>query len=663
MRRDLEDWLRGEANLQPLVESPTKVPELNLLVVPLVSPSLLPKAESALEDKPATETPAEGTRRDESLEEESFSGNGEFPSFDSVPIASAESLGESPPDEDSGEEEPEPWEPLDVGNSLETAEAASVADAPQQQDYHRKKNDGNDDDDKSSDSSHSPNINPDIYGEIKKNDATLQANEFPEYEESRFTEQLRRIEQMRRASSTQAKRIGFYGNRGRFFTLCVILILIVGTVFATYRHMQRNAYDTLMEGADEFYKQEQYELALEGYQKTAARYPERLQPLLGMAHTAERIGRIEEAIAAYRLGLDRIPVGAAPSRAGVFYEIGRLYSVLKVWEKAQESFEQAVAIDATNYGAHFALGNALEERGKAREALEAYKRALDLSPSSDAASEAVKRVSLSLLPSQDGERAALEAQKYEKTVQVGTVALGLKRYGEASQYFADALAIRSDDANLWVWFADARSGLKDTAGAVKSLQRALERNPGHADAKAKLSALEEARNKKVSPKTPSKKPEKKNTKRAAPRRSGLLMKKDDRYALAVPVGGVAENLLSNLLSRGELFDAGVSRYREGEYALAFDAFRSCMNSTKKDALASVSLAGEAGPLWKGFNAKLNVPSDIELLAESVRLNPEDRELYLNLSMAGTKMGMERKAMRETLDDIYRHAATRSSEGL
>lgn len=649
MRRDLEDWLRGEANLQPSVESPTKVLELNLLVVPPASSFLPPEAESAPKDRPATETSAESALRDEGPEEKSFIDNKKISSFDDAPAASAESLGAPPPSEDA-EEEPEPWESLDIGNPLE---AASAANAAQRQDYHRKKNDGNDNDDESGDN---PNGGPDIHGKIQGDDNTLQANEFLEYEESRFTEQLRRIEQMRRASSAQNKRIGFYGSRGRFFTSCVVLVLIVGTMFATYRHMQRNAYGTLMEGADEFYKQERYELALEGYQKTAARYPERLQPLLGMAYTAERIGRIEEAIAAYRLGLDRIPAGAAPSRAGVFYEIGRLYSVLKMWEKAQESFEQAVAIDATNYGAHFALGNALEERGKARDALEAYKRALDLSPSSDAAGEAVKRVSLSLLPSQDTERAALEAQKYDKTVQVGTVALGLKRYGEASQYFADALAIRSDDANLWVWFADARNGLKDTAGAIKSLQRALERDPGHADAKAKLSAIEEARGKKASP---AKKPDKKNTKRAAPRRSDLLMKKDDRYVLAVPVGGVADNLLS----RGELFDAGVSRYREEKYALAFDAFRSCMNSTKKDALASVSLAGEAGPLWKGFNAKLNIPSDAELLAESVRLNPEDRELYLNLSMAGTKMGMERKAMRETLDDIYRHAATRSSGGL
>jgi tetratricopeptide (TPR) repeat protein len=464
--------------------------------------------------------------------------------------------------------------------------------------------------------------------------------EFLEWEATRFAKRLRSIEQMRRASSLY-KRSGFRGSRGFFVTSCILALFLVGTAFAAYRHLQRNSYASLMGGAQALYDQEQYEPAFNEYKRASDRYSKRFEPLLGMARAAERVGRVEEAIMAYRAGLELFPANAAPSRSGTFYEIGRLYAALKAWDKAQENFQEAAAMDATNYGAYFALGEALEAQDKPEEAIRAYKQALDLSPSSDAAQEAIRRMSL-LLPPAETKQDSLTEQKYEHAMQVGSVALELKHYEEASRYFAEALAIRSDDVNAWVGFAGARSNLGDTAGAIKSLERALERDPDHEDAKSKLAELKEAQNKKRQPSRPRRAP------RSRGPRSGTRIRPAGGSSPQPSSVGVADKALS----RQELFGRGIDHYRKEAYAQAFETFAACLRSGEREAFP---LAGEPGPLWKGFRPVLNVPSDVALLAEAVRLNPADRDLYLNLSMTGTKMGMDKKTWRTTLNDIYSHA--------
>jgi tetratricopeptide (TPR) repeat protein len=359
------------------------------------------------------------------------------------------------------------------------------------------------------------------------------------------------------------------------------------------------------------------------------------------------MGRVDDAVTAYRMCAERFPASAAQSRSGVFYEIGRLYASKRAWDKAQESFEEAIAADAANYVAYFALGGAFEEQDRLDRALTSYKQALDISPSSDAAQEAIKRVSLVVSAREEAEKNALAARSYDQALKNGTDALEGKRYDEASRYFSDALAIRSDDANAWAGFAEARANLGDSAGAIKSLERALERDPEHQGAKSKLAAIEEAQKKKGTRSTQNTRRRRSNTQQS-PRSS----KK----------GGVSEALASTVnpsKSRKTLFEAGLERYRQGEYPEAFASFAACLRSPGEEPLPDASLAGSTGPLWKLFQFKLTVPHEASLLAESARLNPADRDLYVNLSMAGAKMGLNRQAMRAALNEIRAHAAGRN----
>ena len=445
---------------------------------------------------------------------------------------------------------------------------------------------------------------------------------------SRLTMRLKNIKDTRRVSNTY-KRSGFRKDHVRLLTLCALAIIIIGTAIALYRNMQRGSYGAMMARAQELFGQEQYTDALEAFHETSRRHPDRIEPLLGIAHSAERMGRVEEAITAYRLSMERFPADAAHLRSKTFYEIGRLYAMLKAWEEAQESFERAVAADAANFSAYFSLGNSLEQQNQPDMALLAYMQALDLSPSSDAAREAVRRVSLALSAREEIEQAALVEQQFQQAIQSGRIALGDARFREASDYFAKALAIRSDDASAWVGFGEARFRLGDTVGAVRSMERALERNPEYERAKSRLAEIE-AQNRRNTPQ-----------RRNNPRPRSQSSTRD-----TVPEVSLA---------RADLFNAGVELFRKGEYEAAFKSFIACLRSTERDPLPSAPLAGSSGPIWKGFQTRLNVPPEARLLAEAVQLNPMDRDLYVNLAMAGTKMGMDRQAMRSALSEARSHA--------
>ncbi|MDR1621888.1 MAG: tetratricopeptide repeat protein [Synergistaceae bacterium] len=711
MRKDLEDWLRGEAQQESLfaawnvdVAAPDVVRELDYPVIPLSfplsgrerTPEESTSAESALEASTAEASTNEESASKESMAEESIEESIEKNTIEESIIEKniieeniiEENIIQESPTEERGTFEEILSENVTV-DELGTPEAkegsekivseAGIFEDPfakpltgpdnegppeeneENDDGTREKNDKND-------KNENEKENVQIGSAREIHDGEKKHWEFPEWEATRFAQRLRRIEQMRRAS-TAYKRRGFRGRQGCILSLCVLALFFIGTTFAVYRHLQRNSYSFLMDGAKALYDQEQYEPAFEAYKQVADRYPKRVEPLLDMAHAAERVGRVEEAIMAYRSSLELFPADAAPSRSGVFHEIGRLYVSLKAWDKAQESFQEAAAMDSTNYSAYFALGGALEEQNKPIEAIKAYKHALDLSPSSNAAQEAIRRVSL-LLPSAEPKGDALTDQKYQHAIQVGSVALELKHYEEASRYFSEALAIRSDDANVWVGFADARANLGDAAGAVKSLERALAQDPDHEDAQAKLARLKEAQNKK---KTPSRS---RKTPRSAPRSSKKSTSSKNTSFRATPAGASSGNFVKSLdktLSKREFFESGVDHYRKGEYAQAFEAFLACLrlqelrlqelrsqglSSQEREFPPFLSLTGDPGPLWRGFRANLNIPSDVKLLAEAVRINPADRDLYLNLSMTGTKMGLDRKAWRATLNDIHSHALAR-----
>ena len=378
------------------------------------------------------------------------------------------------------------------------------------------------------------------------------------------------------------QRSGLRESRARVLTVCLIAVIVVGTVMALYRNMQRTSYSAMMERGRELYDQEQFSDAFEVYSETSQRYPSRFEPFLGTAHSAERMGRVDDAITAYRSAIELFPAGAVHLKSNAFYEIGRLHVMLKAWDKAQESFESAIAADVANHRAYFSLGDSLEAQAQPDKALSAYKQALELSPSSDAAREAIRRVELAMASKEEAEKKAVMEQQYAQAMRSGGAALEGGRFREASDHFAAALAIRSDDANAWVGFAEARAKLGDSAGEARSLERALERDPEHQRAKKRL---EEIRKNNARPRQNNQRRPPRSRRNTAPR-------------------------TQEALARTVLFEAGVELYRNEEYMEAFNSFVACLRSPDRSSLPSAPLAGASGSTWKGFQVRLNIPPKI-----------------------------------------------------
>jgi tetratricopeptide (TPR) repeat protein len=139
------------------------------------------------------------------------------------------------------------------------------------------------------------------------------------------------------------------------------------------------------------------------------------------------------------------------------------------------------------------VARASEQTGRIEEAIEAYKRVLDLEPFFDFARGELERVSSG--PEELEEAHAMAdagSREYDDVARMGKIALLAGEYGDALLHFSDALAIYSGDAGVWVGFADAQNGLGSADEAVKSLKTALLLDPANAEVKAKLADIEKA---------------------------------------------------------------------------------------------------------------------------------------------------------------------------
>ncbi len=306
--------------------------------------------------------------------------------------------------------------------------------------------------------------------------------------DTHIAERLRRITRMRRAAVEAARLAQIPQRRVMLAVLCTIAILVLGTIFALYRYTRNNSQSAIAQEARTLYEEERYDEAMASYQRGINRYPDSREFLLGLARSSTRAGQSDQALAAWRLYLNQILEEERSSRAQALYEIGRLYAQEKAPDKAIEHLIQSSNLDPTRYDTHFALGRLLEEQNRPAEALSSYRRALELRPSSQEALDAMKRVAGLVVdqppPAQGPDR------EYEKRLEVGIVALDLKRYDDALSLFNQALAIKSDDERPWLGVAGAYQGKGNDAEALRLLQDAQKLISGSVTIEAKIDELE-----------------------------------------------------------------------------------------------------------------------------------------------------------------------------
>ena len=308
---------------------------------------------------------------------------------------------------------------------------------------------------------------------------------------------LRRVTHTRRAAVESSSPGQVPQRRMRLALLCTVAILVLGTTFALYRHIQNNSQSAIAQEAQTLYDEGRYDEAMASYQRGFDRYPDSREFLLGLARSSVKAGQPDQALTAWRLYLDQIPEEDKPDRAQALYETGRLYAQKRAPDKAIEHLVQSSNLDPTRYDTHFALGRLLEERNRPAEALNAYRHALELRPSSQEALDAVKRVA-GLVVDQPASTRGPD-REYEKHLEVGAVALNLKRYDDALSHFNQALSIKSDDERPWLGLVGVHQGKGNDAEALKLLQDAQKLLPDSVTIGAKIDELNQKPKKKEKP--------------------------------------------------------------------------------------------------------------------------------------------------------------------
>ena len=308
---------------------------------------------------------------------------------------------------------------------------------------------------------------------------------------------LRRVTHTRRAAVESSSPGQVPQRRMRLALLCTVAILVLGTTFALYRHIQNNSQGAIAQEAQTLYEEGRYDEAMASYQRGFDRYPDSREFLLGLARSSVNAGQPDQALTAWRLYLDQIPEEDKPDRAQALYETGRLYAQKRAPDKAIEHLVQSSNLDPTRYDTHFALGRLLEERNRPAEALNAYRHALELRPSSQEALDAVKRVAGLVVDQPVSTRGP--DREYEKHLEVGAVALNLKRYDDALSHFNQALSIKSDDERPWLGLVGVHQGKGNDAEALKLLQDAQKLLPDSVTIGAKIDELNQKPKKKEKP--------------------------------------------------------------------------------------------------------------------------------------------------------------------
>ena len=306
-----------------------------------------------------------------------------------------------------------------------------------------------------------------------------------------FSKRLHQVIQMRRdrAEELRGQESGRRRSTRRRVALCTALLLVALIAYSTVRYLRSTSYDWLSDRAERLYREERYEAAIDAYENAHLKFPDAPALLMGLARSAIGAGRFQTADLALERCLRVLSQDDAVGRARALYEKAAVRAALDDAEGAVAHLLQATRYAPNDYDVYILLGQLLERQGKAQDALRAYRVALDLCPSSEEADTAVRRMLEAVKASTESKQDLRPA--YEKRIEVGTVALNLKRYDEAVSYFSQALDIRSDDPRPWLGLAGAWRNGGEPDKALKVLDDARKTCPGDPTIETLRSEVEE----------------------------------------------------------------------------------------------------------------------------------------------------------------------------
>ena len=203
------------------------------------------------------------------------------------------------------------------------------------------------------------------------------------------------------------------------------------------------------------YNQGQIVAVVEQAEILTEQYPEAtvVWNILGVSRT--QIGKLDEAIEAYKKS-----ISLKPDFALAHYNLGSTLQELGRLDEAEASFTKAIALKPNHAEAHYNLGNMLKELGRLDEAEASYKQAIALKP-----------------------------DYAEAHSNLGNMLQEIERLGEAEASYTQALALKPDFAEVHYNLGGTLKKLGRLEEAEASYTQAIALKPDFIDAKHMLAAL------------------------------------------------------------------------------------------------------------------------------------------------------------------------------
>ncbi len=207
--------------------------------------------------------------------------------------------------------------------------------------------------------------------------------------------------------------------------------------------------------------QRHFDRAADCFRRILAIRPAEPATLQRLGNALYDAGRIDEAIATYRLGVE-----AAPNSAGIFNNLGNAMRAAGLLEEAVEAHRGAVGLRPDHVLLHNNLGQAPSYMlDRDDEAAECHRRALAIDPAT--------------IPTHSlGSGNALRKGKQPGVAE--------RAFEQACDHYLHALRIRPDDVSAQIGVGNALLGLFRHAEAVPYLERALAQRPEDNDTRIAL---------------------------------------------------------------------------------------------------------------------------------------------------------------------------------
>ncbi|MEW5722345.1 MAG: tetratricopeptide repeat protein [Thermodesulfobacteriota bacterium] len=207
-------------------------------------------------------------------------------------------------------------------------------------------------------------------------------------------------------------------------------------------------------------------------------------------HLAQE-GNIDDALQLYRQALN----ATGYSMAAVYYKIGQALEKKERDDDAEANYHHAVERSHRYVAALDALGALHLKRNSHQEAAKYLRRGVAISPLNAERQLALGEVLFETGDFDGAEKAyktSLELDPLKKTHVYNRLGITMRRLGDLEQardYFQKALETAADEENLHFNLGQVYLDLGEKDKARRHLERALELNPGHLQAKNLLSML------------------------------------------------------------------------------------------------------------------------------------------------------------------------------